>query len=126
VTVGIIDRGLDTDFIGGKRPNDIRWRFHTELLCHHFEHHDPRSADVRVMIDEYGLSIQAEVQFGRALSEALPRLPLRVRFVDSVSTEGVQVADMIAGTLRSLYADGDNDGADSAATQFGLVDLTHR
>jgi hypothetical protein len=115
----------------------VRQEFHLALLEAHASAFAPRTQSHRMQIDQCGLARTQEQEYERAIDRLFKRLKLgsgpRVDFVDSLLVEMVQLADLLAGTVRRRLDDpelADPDRFDALVGPLGqhylLADLTTR
>jgi hypothetical protein len=135
VSIGVVDKishREDTYLTDLRDKPDIRHDFHMGLLREHLRVFRPRSTQLRLLIDQYGLDPMAENGYRRAINRLLEEAELggvhaRVDFLDSLTVETIQLADLVAGTVRKMFRGAElPDDLRTLARSFLLCDLTDR
>lgn len=133
VTLGIVEK------IAHRRgalvkPNplhELRLQLHDTLLRRHLRLTPPRSDSLLLLIDQYGLDrgkqVEQERNVNRVMTDlSLGRVAARVQFCDSLVVEMIQIADLVAGTVRRRLDSNDFTLLEAVAQDFIVRDLTER
>lgn len=141
VTLGVVDKLTHRGGVlmaGISQKAELRHDFHLALLRQHLQTFRPRTRSLRLHIDQCGLNGAEEDRYSRGVIKLLDELALggvrsRVDFLDSLVIEMIQLADLVAGTVRKRFDDPELADAEAFERDFAalgrdylLVDLTAR